>query len=127
MSLLYFGGGSEVDHHESTKIRNRKREAGTPVEKLDVKKPKLEDEENDAMLPVDEIQPDQPMATSALPVTDLMEDVAMDAQTSAVPKATQKTDVKGKAKAKGDGGFKENPYTFLSTDDPILQLCMYVD
>jgi hypothetical protein len=26
----------------------------------------------------------------------------------------------GKKLIKGEGGFKENPYTFLSPDDPIL-------
>jgi multisite-specific tRNA:(cytosine-C5)-methyltransferase len=92
------------------------------VEKLDVKKPRLEDDDNDATLPVDDIQLDQPTG----PVADLTEDVVMDTQASAVPKAAQKADVKGKGKAKGDGGFKENPYTFLSPDDPILQSCMYV-
>lgn len=32
---------------------------------------------------------------------------------------------KRKGKEKGpDGGFKENPYTFLSPEDPILLNCM---
>lgn len=31
-----------------------------------------------------------------------------------------------KKKDKGNGGFKENPYTYISPDDPILQGCMCV-
>jgi multisite-specific tRNA:(cytosine-C5)-methyltransferase len=38
----------------------------------------------------------------------------------------QQAAAKGKAKAKGDSGFKENPYIYLASDDPILQSCMYV-
>lgn len=33
--------------------------------------------------------------------------------------------MKGKSKSsRGGGSFKENPYTFLSPDDPILLSCM---
>lgn len=96
----------------------------------DVKKPRLEDEQDDdAMLPDDVTPPDQHMSSSAGPITEQVEDIVMEAQTSTVSKAAPpQVDIKGKArgKAKGDGGFKENPYTFLSPDDPILQSCMYV-
>lgn len=92
------------------------------MEKLDVKKPRLGDD-ND-MPPVDDIQPDQPTVG---PAADMMEDVVVETQASALPKAASKADAKGKGKAKGDGGFKENPYTFLPPDDPILQSCMYVN
>jgi len=101
-------------------VTGRKREAGTPVEKLDVKKPKLEDQEK-PILPVNDLDPYT--TTSATPVN-LMEDVVMDDQARAVSEAPEKTDVKCKGKARGEGGFKENPYTFLSPDDLILQSCI---
>lgn len=36
-------------------------------------------------------------------------------------------DIKGKGKAAqgADVHFKENPYTFLKFDDPVIQACMY--
>ena len=75
---------------------------------------------------VNDIQVDPSAVTPVIPGTDLMEDVVMDDQSGAVSMAPKKMDVKGKGKAKGDGGFKENPYTFLSPDDLILQSCMFV-
>jgi len=40
-------------------------------------------------------------------------------------KPTQTLTKKGKNKStQGRGSFKENPYTFLSPDDPILLSCM---
>jgi multisite-specific tRNA:(cytosine-C5)-methyltransferase len=45
------------------------------------------------------------------------------------PSQLNKLKAKGKPEAKdkdGGGSFKENPYTFLSPDDPILQSCMFV-
>ena len=39
---------------------------------------------------------------------------------------SNKTKTKTKGKQSGDGGFKENPYTFIAPNDPIVQGCMYV-
>ena len=50
------------------------------------------------------------------------EDV-IDAVTASTDKPPK---IQGKGKEKGNGGFKENPYTYISPDDPILTQCMCV-
>jgi multisite-specific tRNA:(cytosine-C5)-methyltransferase len=42
----------------------------------------------------------------------------------AVQQPSGPTMMLGKKLMKGEGGFKENPYTFLSPDDPILVSCL---
>ncbi|ETW75883.1 hypothetical protein HETIRDRAFT_436831 [Heterobasidion irregulare TC 32-1] len=37
---------------------------------------------------------------------------------------SNKTKTKTKGKQSGDGGFKENPYTFIAPNDPIVQGCI---
>jgi multisite-specific tRNA:(cytosine-C5)-methyltransferase len=64
------------------------------------------------------------MTPSASPAD---EDVVMESREEGPTTSTsQRATGKGKAKVKGDSGFKENPYTYLAPDDPILQSCMYV-
>lgn len=55
--------------------------------------------------------------------------VDMPVDLSHTPASTSQSQQKNRKKVKGDGGgvhFKENPYTFISPDDPIVQSCMYV-
>lgn len=111
--------------------RERKREAGEPVD-VDVpeaKKPRLvvgnelgeaQVERGDAGMD-DAGEPHEAAAES-------VDDVVMDGNPPAA-KPSQVGSNKGKRKAKpseSGGSFKENPYTFLSPDDPNLQSCMYV-
>ena len=77
--------------------RYRKREAGPSMDEPELKKPRLDNDE------------------------DVMERKAEEPAIS----APQQTASKAK-KAKGDSGFKEHPYTYLASDDPILESCMYV-
>ncbi len=42
------------------------------------------------------------------------------------PQPTGPTMRIGKKLARGEGGFKENPYTFLAPDDPVLVSCLCV-
>lgn len=56
----------------------------------------------------------------AIPVTD---DMKLDVKSG----STGKRQGKGQSQKNTDGGggsFKENPYTFLAPDDPILLNCM---
>jgi hypothetical protein len=102
--------------------RERKREAGTPVDEPEVKKPRLADIDAE---PAEDIEPESSVATPYTPLIDedvLMEGMAEEPTTSTPQQAV----AKGKGKVKGDSGFKENPYTYLASDDPILQSCMYV-
>lgn len=52
--------------------------------------------------------------------TQVNDDAIMDAV------ADEKDEKVSKATSGGGGSFKENPYTFLRPDDPILLSCMYV-
>jgi multisite-specific tRNA:(cytosine-C5)-methyltransferase len=78
--------------------RYRKREAGPPMDEPELKKPRLDNDEDVVI----ERKAEEPAIS-----------------------APQQTASKGK-KAKGDSGFKEHPYTYLASDDPILESCMYV-
>jgi len=93
------------------------------VDEPELKKRRLADNE---VGPSDDIEPDSSVAIPSVPLID--EDVVMESKTeeptTSIP---QQTAAKSKGKAKGDGGFKENPYTYLASDDLILQSCMYVD
>ena len=95
------------------------------MDEPELKKPRLADNEVE---PSDDIEPDSSVATPSPSVPLIDEDVVMESKTeeptTSIP---QQTAAKGKGKAKGDGGFKENPYTYLASDDLILQTCMYVD
>jgi multisite-specific tRNA:(cytosine-C5)-methyltransferase len=102
--------------------RERKREAGTPVDEPELKKPRFD---YDGGVPANDMEPELYVATLSVPLT--KEDVVMEnrAEEPNMPTLRQAA-AKGKGKAKGDGGFKENPYTYLASDDPILQSCMFV-
>lgn len=104
----------------SPRCRDGKRqaEAVDEAETSEAKKPKLEatgvdpeGDEDDAMI-------DESEATT--PANELVPAVASEAAPITKP------DTKGKAKAKqgSDIHFKENPYTFISPDDPMVQACM---
>lgn len=43
---------------------------------------------------------------------------------AAVPEAMKDTRGKSKATKGADQSFKENPFTFLKHDDPVIQACM---
>jgi multisite-specific tRNA:(cytosine-C5)-methyltransferase len=107
---------------KQVRCRERKREASTPVDEPDLKKPRLADDEVSTS---NEIETGSSVLTPSVPFTD--GDVVMQSKVeeSSIPKPEQAVPKK-KGKAKGDGGFKENPYTYLTPSDPILQSCMYV-
>lgn len=44
--------------------------------------------------------------------------------TEAVPEAMKNTRSKGKATKGADQSFKENPFTFLKQNDPVIEACM---
>ncbi|KAK7683830.1 hypothetical protein QCA50_013206 [Cerrena zonata] len=68
------------------------------------------------------------MSTKTTPMIDESEATtpANESGPTAVLEAPPKPDTKGKAKAKqsGDIHFKENPYTFVSPEDPIVHACI---
>ena len=82
-----------------------------------MKKPKLDAGTEDAEeeLPEEE-GPDEPAASAAM-------DVDAPAAGAAEPKIRFK---KGKTAEGASAHFKENPYTFIAPDDPIVQACVYV-
>ncbi|GJE86312.1 RsmB/NOP family class I SAM-dependent RNA methyltransferase [Phanerochaete sordida] len=94
-----------------------KRNADTveDLETSDTKKPKLS-AEDDA-----EAADDEALATTPEPVPE----AAPDAEAAAPEPAT---DAKGKGKGRATQGadihFKENPFTFLKPDDPVIQTCI---
>jgi multisite-specific tRNA:(cytosine-C5)-methyltransferase len=88
------------------------------VDEPEVKKPRLANNE------AEDMEPESSVATPSAPLID--EDVLMESKADEPTMSTpQQVAAKGKGKAKGDNGFKENPYTYLASDDPILQSCMY--
>lgn len=97
--------------------RDRKREASAPVDEPDGKKPRLDskevvrDAEREESMPLSE-KTDDAIEDNAVENAD--EDSG-----NAKPSGTA-----SKRKSKGDGGFKEHPYTFLLPNDPILQSCL---
>jgi multisite-specific tRNA:(cytosine-C5)-methyltransferase len=94
--------------------RERKREADELVDVPDAKKPRLIDESTDEA---------DPVSTTNTPTT---EDIVMATKTDKDPSTEPASNKeKGKSKLSETGGsFRENPYTFLSPDDPILMSCM---
>jgi multisite-specific tRNA:(cytosine-C5)-methyltransferase len=106
----------DIEEHN----RGRKREAETPVGEPELKKPRLADE----ALPADDLEPESSVASPSVALTN--EDVVMESKEDPTATTSQPTTAKGKWKTKGDGGFKENPYTYLASDDLILRSCMYV-
>lgn len=105
----------------------RQAEAVEAVDASETKKPRLEKEsqqtteEDDVDIEeaVDESVEDT--GTSTLPVIS-----AESNQTPTMSLANLKDKKKGKSDDGGGIHFKENPYTFIASDDPIVQSCMYV-
>jgi len=91
------------------------------VDEPEVKKPRLADIDAE---PAEDMEPESFVATPSTPLID--EGVLMESKAEESTTSTQPVVAKGKGKVKGDSGFKENPYTYLASDDPILQSCMYV-
>lgn len=80
-------------------------------------------------------------ATSSAPDVDELVDAVVETETDAdvadvseeakaeiadAPQPTGPTMRIGKKLARGEGGFKENPYTFLAPDDSVLVSCLCV-
>lgn len=98
------------------------------METSDVKKARLSDgDDNVATITSDDIE--------SIPVEDVDMDDSLDIavehdDVSAEPilsedvQGSSKTQKKGKSTKGADIHFKENPYTFISPQDPILQTCM---
>ncbi|KAF7973923.1 hypothetical protein HWV62_13980 [Athelia sp. TMB] len=114
-------------------VPDRKRDAGTPINAPDAKRARLEDhaaadrsihiDDTEALLEAhDDSAKEQDVDLEEADMDDVegLED-DIDAVTASTDKP-QKT--QGKGKEKGNGGFKENPYTYISPDDPILTQCI---
>ncbi len=107
----------------------RTADAAEGLDRADVKKLKLDTEE-DPKDPEGE-QPDD--ADEDLPddMADESEEAVMEvdqqASTSTAPPAEPKIRFKkGKTAEGASAHFKENPYTFIEPDDPIVGACVYV-
>jgi len=84
----------------------RKRESNDIFELPESKKPRLcGDGQDDLTIPV-------------------VADMKSEAKSQGAEKSQGKT--QSKRTTDGGGSFKENPYTFLAPNDPILLTCMYV-
>lgn len=107
-----------------TSGRDRKRDAGTPVNAPKAKKARIEDEEDVNISHDDEAE----AGREASPVDADMENVEAPVEGIAneVYPPINPSAANTKKKDRGNGGFKENPYTYISPDDAILRGCMYV-
>lgn len=100
------------------------------LETTEQKKVKLDPEVDQVVIPTegDSIEIDDALTGDAIispPEKDDTEVVTIAATTTSAAVA-QTSKQKSGIKTKGpDIHFKENPYTFLSPDDPVLQACMY--
>lgn len=117
--------------------RERKREADDNVDEPESKRMKTEDDvqEEDATLsapmdaPADDAQEGEGEETTSVTedVSMLPESVDSETTTPApeVPEVNPEINRNRRKKRSQDGGgFKENPYTFLKPNDPILLNCM---
>lgn len=103
------------------------------LETSGVKKPKLDisstPAETDAVQQTDEGDQAEDDEVLEEPATTIgVELQAPVASTDPAQFKQQQKGKKGKGKGSDGGGthFNENPYTFVSPDDPLLQTCMYV-
>ncbi|KAI9444273.1 cytosine-5--methyltransferase [Lactarius indigo] len=92
-----------------------KRPAQDSAEVPDVKKARRDDGEDDLMTPATE----PPKSKSDQP-TDLTPAEASKAARDQVQRQDQEQ------MTTGDSGFRENPFTFVSPDDPVVESCMQV-
>ncbi|CAL1709673.1 unnamed protein product [Somion occarium] len=87
------------------------------LETSEVKKPKLS---------VGDVEPEANDGDDDAMLQDSQEGTESAPAIPSEPRAAASEKMKGKAKAKegGDIHFKENPYTFMTSDDPIVQACI---
>lgn len=107
-------------------VREGKRQAESveDLETAEPKKPKIDlgvEQTAASPIEIDDDVADDP-TTSTLEVIESVTIASTNLSDSIEPsKQTRGAKTKG-----SDIHFKENPYTFLSPDDPVLQACMYV-
>lgn len=109
----------------------RTADAAEGLDRADVKKPKLDTEAGEDAKDPEGEQPDDADEELADDVADESEEAAMEveqpASSSTVPPAEPKIRFKkGKTVEGASAHFKENPYTFIEPDDPIVEACVYV-
>jgi len=100
-----------VLQHKKSRVlpKEGKRSAQDSAEVPDVKKPRLDDDEDVLMVPVTEpSKSDQPT------------DATLGESSKVVQEQVQKQD----QVTTGDSGFKEMPFTFVSPNDPIVESCI---
>lgn len=103
--------------------RDRKREAESSVEEPESKRPRTSDElVEEVSTAADQVHPEknQDEEKSDEIMVDLVD---QEPSTETVPQGRSEEKRTKKDKSK-ESGFKENPYTFLSPDDPILLSCL---
>lgn len=106
-----------LSYRLTSQCREKKRGPEEPEEMPETKKPRLADEES------------KPSATEPAEVQEAAPAVKseQDSEVAETPKAAPTAEPKAETpEGNGGGSFKENPYTFLSPEDPILKACMYV-
>ena len=103
----------------------RTADAVEELDKADVKKPKL-DTEADAKDPEGEQadDADEELPEEAADETASAMDVDQPPSTTAAPAEPKIRFKKGKTAEGAGAHFKENPYTFIEPDDPIVKACM---
>jgi multisite-specific tRNA:(cytosine-C5)-methyltransferase len=100
--------------------RERKREAEYPEETPETKKPRLTDDH--VILETVDISAEAAETQNMEMEPKTEEDRSAQEYSSSTSKKGEKGN-KGKA-AGGGGSFKEQPYTFLAPEDPVLLNCM---
>ncbi|TFK39362.1 S-adenosyl-L-methionine-dependent methyltransferase [Crucibulum laeve] len=98
---------------KSAPSKELKREASEPADIPKTKKPRLED--------TIDVSEDPNVAEEAAGIATPVDDVEMPTESSTPALETESSP---KSADGGGGSFKENPYTFLPPDDPILQVCI---
>jgi len=120
-----------VGSHDHRREGKRPADTVEALETSEVKKPKLSDDQAVSEQPAD--------AGEGASAEDIEDDLLDDPEAEGVMEVDQKTEPtlavspaefrqknqkKGKSSDGGGTHFKENPYTFVSPDDPIVQTCI---
>ena len=99
------------------------------LDRSDVKKPKLDNEDEDEAIQAQDAATDQVEdADMELPeeaIDDPVPYMEVDQSASASTEETKKIRFKKTKTAEGASAhFKENPYTFIASDDALIKSCM---
>ena len=96
------------------------------LDRAEIKKPKLDAdaEPGSAQAQTEEVEDELPEEAMEEPAQAAME--VDDADVSAEPKEPKIRFKKGKTTEGASAHFKENPYTFIAPDDPIVTACVCV-